>query len=132
MRRIRQSAKAAGFKSGLEEDFSNQLKEMGIPVKYEEESVKYVIEHKYTPDFCVAPGIYVETKGRFTGKDITKHLTVKKQHPGIVVILVFQNPNIPITTNSKTNYGQWCTKNGIPWCKIGDKDAIKLMISVLK
>ena len=76
-------AKKYGFKSGLEENVSNQIANRGISVQYESEEVSYVIpasEHTYNPDFKLPNGIRVETKGRFVLADRKKHLLVKEQN----------------------------------------------------
>lgn len=85
-------------------------------VEYETIKLPYVIDHNYIPDFIDQDNkVIYETKGRFTAIDRRKHMALKQQHPEWTIVLVFQNPNIKISKNSKTNYGQWCDKNGIRW-----------------
>lgn len=65
-------AKKHGFKSGLEENISQQIEGKGIKVEYETEQVPYIVpasEHNYHPDFRLPNGIRVETKGRFVLAD---------------------------------------------------------------
>ena len=107
-------AKKYGFKSGLEENISNQIAGKGIEVKYESEKVAYIIpasQHTYNPDFRLPNGIIIETKGRFVAADRKKHLLVKEQHPNLDIRFVFSNSKNKITKNSKTTYGMWCEKN---------------------
>lgn len=110
-------AKKYGFKSGLEESISNQLKSYDIPVRYEEKKsiVNYTIpssEHVYHPDFILPNGIIIETKGRFVLADRKKHLLIKEQHPELDIRFVFTNSKNKISKGSKTTYAMWCEKNG--------------------
>jgi hypothetical protein len=86
-------AQKHGFKSGLEENISQQIESKGIVVEYESEKVAYIIpasEHTYNPDFKLPNGIRVETKGRFVLADRKKHLLVKEQNPNLDIRFVFQ------------------------------------------
>jgi len=115
-------AKKYGFKSGLEENISNQIASKGIEVKYESEKISYTIpasQHTYNPDFRLPNGIIVETKGRFVAADRKKHQLVKEQHPELDIRFVFSNSKNKISKNSKTTYGMWSEKNGY---KYADKE----------
>ena len=115
-------AKKYGFKSGLEENISNQISARGIEVQYESEKVSYTIpasEHTYNPDFKLPNGIIIETKGRFVIADRKKHLLVKQQHPELDIRFVFTNSKNKINKKSKTTYADWCEKNGF---KYADKE----------
>lgn len=103
-----------GYKSGLEEKIAKQIAENGIEVKYETEVVEYIdpIIHKYHPDFKLPNGIYIETKGRFIGKDRRKHQLVQKQRPDLDIRFIFSNSKTKLSKTSKTTYGMWCEKNG--------------------
>ena len=108
-------AKKYGFKSGLEQNISQQIESKGIKVEYETEKVPYIIpasNHTYSPDFKLPNGIRVETKGRFVAADRKKHLLVKEQNPNMDIRFVFSNSKNKITKKSKTTYGDWCEKNG--------------------
>ena len=108
-------AKKYGFKSGLEENISQQIEGKGIKVEYETEQVSYIIpasEHTYHPDFKLPNGIRVETKGRFVLADRKKHLLVKEQNPELDIRFVFSNSKNKINKKSKTTYADWCEKNG--------------------
>ena len=115
-------AKKHGFKSGLEENISQQIEGKGIKVEYETEHVPYIVpasEHNYHPDFRLPNGIRVETKGRFVLADRKKHLLVKEQHPELDIRFVFTNSKNKISKKSKTTYGMWCEKHGF---KYADKE----------
>ncbi len=115
-------ARKYGFKSGLEENISQQIEGKGIVVQYESEKIPYIVpasQHTYNPDFRLPNGIIVETKGRFVAADRKKHQLVKEQHPNLDIRFVFSNSKNKISKNSKTTYGMWCEKNGY---KYADKE----------
>ncbi len=103
-----------GYRSGLEDRISKQLKALSVPVKYEEMKIEYQINEtrKYTPDFELPNGIIIESKGRFVVADRKKHLLIKKQHPTLDIRFVFSNSKAKINKGSKTTYGMWCDKHG--------------------
>jgi hypothetical protein len=72
-------------------------------------------KHKYTPDFKLSNGIYIETKGRFLLDDRKKHLYIKEQYPDLDIRFVFQNPKTKLYKGSKTTYANWCDKHGFKW-----------------
>lgn len=115
-------ARKYGFKSGLEENISQQIEGKGINVEYETEQIPYIIpasEHIYHPDFRLPNGIIIETKGRFVAADRKKHKLVKEQNPNLDIRFIFSNSKNKISKNSKTTYGMWCEKNGY---KYADKE----------
>ena len=117
----KQVATKYGFRSGLEERVAEQLDQLGVSYTYEKVKLKYIrpaSEHIYTPDFVLASGIIVETKGRFLLADRMKHLMVKKHNPELDIRFVFSNSNARISKASKTTYAMWCRKNGY---KFSDK-----------
>lgn len=104
-----------GFRSGLEETIAEQLTSKGVGFSFEELVIPYVKPEKpakYTPDFVLANGIIIESKGRFLTEDRQKHLLVKKQHPEYDIRFVFSNSRTKISKRSKTTYADWCDKNG--------------------
>lgn len=125
MRRSRRTSKsiglAQGFRSGLEGTVAQQLAAAGIPCEYESERIEYIKperKSKYTPDFPLPNGIYIETKGRFTTEDRQKHLLIKQQHPHLDIRFVFSNSRARISKASATTYAMWCEKHGF---KFADK-----------
>lgn len=108
-------ARKKGFRSGLEMDISSDLKSRSIEFTYESCKLDYVIpsrKARYTPDFILANGIIVESKGRFTAADRKKMLLVREANPGADIRFVFSNSSNRIAKNSKTTYADWCDKNG--------------------
>ena len=103
-----------GYRSGLEDRISEQLKGLKLPFKYEEFKIKYEVNEvrTYTPDFELPNGIIIESKGRFVAADRKKHLLVKKQHPELDIRFVFSNSRAKISKGSKTTLGMWCDKHG--------------------
>lgn len=102
------------FRSGLEKRTAAWLKLRKIKFEYEKLRLPYLVSETrtYTPDFQLANGIIVETKGRFLPSDRKKHLLIKEQHPHLDIRFVFSNPNAKIRKGSKTSYADWCDKHG--------------------
>jgi hypothetical protein len=110
---VRALAIKNGYRSGLEDDISEQLKALSVPFEYEQLKIKYQVPVKtYTPDFRLPNGIIIESKGRFLGVDRTKHLLVREQHPHLDIRFVFSNSKSKIGKGSKTSCADWCIKNG--------------------
>lgn len=104
-----------GYRSGLEEQVARQLRAAGVDVAYEAERIAYTKPaslHKYTPDWKLPNGIYVETKGRFLTADRQKHLLIRQQRPDLDIRFVFSNSKARISKASPTTYAMWCEKNG--------------------
>ena len=110
----RRQAIKNGYRSGLEDDISKQLKELNIPVKFEEMKITYAVNEvrTYTPDFILPNGIIIESKGRFVSADRKKHLLIQRQSPKLDIRFVFSNSKGKINKGSKTTYGMWCAKYG--------------------
>jgi hypothetical protein len=118
----RQAALVAGYRSGLEVDIDKILKDNGIDGEYEQHKISYTkpaTQHKYTPDFRLPNGIFIETKGRFVLADQQKHILIKAQSPELDIRFVFQNSKNKIRKGSKTTYADWCIKYGFLYA---DKD----------
>lgn len=110
-----QAAKVKGYRSGLEVDLDESLKQVGINGEYEQHKIKYVkpaTNHTYTPDFRLPNGIFIETKGRFVAEDRKKHELIREQHPELDIRFVFQNSKNKLRKGSKTTYADWCIKHG--------------------
>lgn len=114
-RTVEQAGLEEGWRSGLEEKVAAQLEAAGIKAEYEAEKIEYhkpARKARYTPDFKLPNGIYIETKGRFVTADRQKHLLIKEQHPHLDIRFVFSNPNARISKQSATTYAMWCAKHG--------------------
>jgi len=113
-------ARKYGYKSGLEVETAEFLKENNIEVKYETLKITYMIPERktyYKPDFNLPNGIIVETKGRFTAADRNKHLLIKEQYPELDIRFVFSNPNSKLRKGSNSTYATWCEKYGFKYAK---------------
>jgi hypothetical protein len=119
---VKQVGKKYGFRSGLEERIAEQLDKAGVDYTYEQVKLNYIkpaSKHVYTPDFVLANGIIVETKGRFLLADRQKHVLVKRHNPTLDIRFVFSNSKARISKASRTTYADWCNKNGF---KFADKE----------
>jgi len=106
------------FKSGLEIKAWKILKKHIPRVKYEPDAIPYrqpAKERKYTPDFKVANGVYIEAKGKLDLATRQKMVWFKDMHPSITIIFLFMNPDNKITKRSKTTYAMWAEKVGFMW-----------------
>ena len=113
----RRHALRNGYRSGLEDDISVDLKKRGVSFEYETLKIKWtLLENKtYTPDFVLPNGIIVESKGRFVAADRKKHLKVKEQHPDLDIRFVFRNSKAKLNKGAKSTYGDWCDKYGFTY-----------------
>ena len=111
--KIRQQAINNGYRSGLEDVISKDLKDRGVDFGYETVKINWkLVENKtYTPDFILPNGIIIESKGRFVPEDRKKHLKVREQNPKLDIRFVFSNSRNKIRKGSKTTYAMWCEKN---------------------
>jgi len=117
-----------GYRSGLEDKISDQLKGSGVKFTYESMKITYRVDElrKYTPDFILFNGIIVETKGRFTAADRKKHLLIKEQCPEFDIRFVFSNSKAKLNKGAKSSYGDWCNKYGFLYA---DKEIPKEWLS---
>lgn len=112
--------RTAGKRSGLEVEVASALSAAGVPFEGEKQiaAISYSTKaKKYHPDFRLANGIYIESKGWFKAADRTKHLTIKYQHPHLDIRFVFSNPNTKLTKSSSTTYATWCDRHGFLYAK---------------
>lgn len=105
------------YRSKFERTTAEFLRTKGVGFEYEKRRLSYTKVHYYKPDFELANGIIVETKGRFTSSDRTKMLGVIKENPGLDIRMVFQRDNY-LYKGSSTKYTQWCKQHNIK-CAVG-------------
>ena len=103
------------FRSKLEARIAELFETLGVIYEYESTKVPYVIQHNYTPDFCLANGIYLEAKGYWDPESRRKMLAVKKANPELDIRMVFQSPynTISNSANATKSHGQHSRK--FPW-----------------
>lgn len=107
------------FKSKFERRFAEHLAKLRIKAEYEAARFPYTLDCVYNPDWKLAGGVYLETKGNFKASERRKVLAVLKAHPKMDLRMVFQRNN-RISKVSKTTYGSWCDKHGIRWSVFPD------------
>lgn len=117
--RFKQTENTYPYKSNFEFGIAQNLKKKKIKFEYESVKLEYNKAHTYTPDFVLANGIIIESKGRFTGEDRKKHLLVREQHPDKDIRFVFQRANQPLRKGSPNTYADWCVANNF---KYADKE----------
>lgn len=106
------------FRSKFEKRMAENLRDLNIPIDYENVRVSFVEpskERTYTPDFILPNGIIIEAKGRLTIKARQKHEWIRESHPDLDIRFVFQNANNKIYKGSKTSYGEWADQKGFKW-----------------
>ena len=108
------------YRSGLEEKVAAQLDRAGVVAEYESRGcvIRYVTPkevHRYTADFKLPNGIFVETKGIFDAADRKKHVLIKQQNPKLDIRFVFTSSRAKLRKGSPTSYGMWCEKNGFKY-----------------
>lgn len=105
-------------RSSFEDRIASLLEKNKVEYEYEpkDKRLKYSVPsstHTYTPDFVIGSKFY-ETKGYIrTIQERRKYVYIQEQNPDIELIMVFQNPDLPIRKGSKTTYKEWFSKRGI-------------------
>lgn len=115
-------------RSRLEERFEKLIQDVGVDYEYEVTKIPYVVpesNHKYTVDWSIINGIFIETKGYLSDHaERKKYVLIKEQHPEIDLRFVFDNVN-KLCGGTKQTHGAWATKNGFKFCDIRDKEQIE-------
>jgi hypothetical protein len=109
--------------SKFEETFEKTLVAAGIQYAYEAIKVKFTPpakERTKTWDWLITTDsgktFIVETKGWWPPRNRLDETEAIHQNTADVRYC-FQRASTPIRKNSKTTYGDWCSKNGILWCE---------------
>lgn len=121
-RRNFQPKRHTGFRSGLEERVADALTVQGVSYEYEKTTIPFTKPSKptrYTPDFKLPNGIFLEVKGLFSASDRAKHLLVREQHPEFDIRFIFQRASQRLYRGSPTTYADWCNKNKFRWAEGG-------------
>ena len=112
--------KSIKFRSAFEASIGKDLHARGIEYEYESRLFKYLVEHKYRPDFVFqSVKLLVETKGYFTPGDRAKSLSVNPviQDAGWELAFVFQRGSNKLHRSSPTTYGAWCDAHNFRWAE---------------
>lgn len=125
------------FQSGFEDTIANNLREIGVDFEYEKQSYVYIRtvtkgicrdcgstncgqRRTYTPDFFLPNGIILEAKGFLTSDCRMLHRSMRDQHGGLDIRIVFQGDRAISSSKNKTKYSEWAKKEDIPcfvWSK---------------
>ncbi len=117
-----------GFRSTLETSNARLMTGAGVDFEYEKHRLFYVVPARvasYKPDFVLANGIIIETKGLFDAEDRQHHILLKQQYPDLDVRFVFSRSASTLTSVFKKNadgtktrrdnaitYAKWCETHG--------------------
>lgn len=94
--------------------FKRKLK---LDLAYESETIPYVLEKTYVPDFIITrkdgTKLYIESKGYFRPEDRSKLLAIKRQNPDLDLRIIFQrNDKIK---RSKSRYSDWAVRHSFDY-----------------
>jgi len=109
--------KISDTRSGYERKLWKFLEANEVSFEYESLSIPYTVpvkKRRYTPDFILASGIYVEAKGKLDAKSREKMQLVLEQHPELDIRILLMRDN-KISKQSKTRYSDWCKKVGLKY-----------------
>ena len=83
---------------------------------YETTGLPYQLQNVYTPDFFLANGVIVETKGLFSPEDRRKMIAVKQQHPDLDIRICFMDARKKLSkAPASISYGQRADRHGFIW-----------------
>ena len=113
----RKRSSSRRYRSGLESDIADYLKDKQNQVRYERLKIEWedLRYRTYTPDFILDNGIIIETKGIFDTEDRRKHLAIREQHPELDIRFVFSNSKAKLYKGAKSRYFEWCDKHEFKW-----------------
>jgi hypothetical protein len=112
------------YRSRNEEVVAEALKSSCHLFSYESHKVPYVKEHRYLPDFTLHENLHVEVKGWMPAEERSKIRAIVRCNPELILVMVLVKPELLIHKTSKTTYGAWCDKNGIPWVPFNNDPAL--------
>jgi len=126
---VKRNVRASARRSKFEDRVADYLTSKGMSFTYETYSYEYDEPLRknlarcgdcgsttllrtgwYTPDFFLANGVIIESKGRFTASDRRKMVAVQESHPDLNIKMLFMRDN-KIHKNSTTLYSDWCMQN---------------------
>ena len=79
------------YKSRLELYFATLAEKANLPFQYEPDRIPYTRPSNSVPDWKIADGIYIETKGYLAPSNRANLIAFKEQHPKIKILLAFGN-----------------------------------------
>ena len=108
------------FRSKFEEMVYEDLSHREIKMEYEPFKIGYTVPEmykKYTPDFVLENGIYIECKGWFPLDDRKKMIFVRSSNPHLDIRFVFMDADHRLQKKSSTTLGEWATKHKFMWAR---------------
>ena len=106
------------YRSKLEAAVAHDLTERGVGFEYEPLSFLYHDgARKYTPDFRLDNGVFIEVKGWLKREDRQKMTNVRLENPGIDLRLVLADPHRKLDRAKPITAEGWCIKNCWTWCE---------------
>ena len=114
--------KVPNYRSGLELHTAQKLKELNVEAKYEHQTLAYVLEKQYLPDFSIlrkrSKPLHLECKGRFRPGDQAKMLAVARANPEVEIVFVFMKPELPVRKGAKLTHADWAERHNFRWCTL--------------
>ena len=108
------------FRSRFEETVYEDILHREISASYEPHKIEYTVPEKikkYTPDFILTNGIYIECKGWFPLKDRKKMIFVRSSNPALDIRFIFMDADVKTRKGSKKTLGTWATENKFMWAR---------------
>lgn len=110
-------------RSRLEIKIAELLTKVEVNWLYETTKIPYTVpesHHKYTVDFTLPNGVFVEGKGILADyEERRKYVLLKEQNPSLDLRFIFQDPNKKCG-GMKMTHAEWAVKYGFPYCGIND------------
>ena len=99
------------FRSGSELYISEVLKTNNISAEYETKCLPFNMSCKYTPDFVLPNGVYIEVKGFLSSDRQRYYEQLKKNYPALDLRFVFER-DMNLSISSTSTLKDWATRNG--------------------
>ena len=82
---------------------------------YEPYSLRYTIDHQYTPDFVLG-NLLVEAKGWFRPGDRQKYKAIRDSlKDNYELVFLLQSPLKKVSKGAQLTMSGWCEKEGLEW-----------------
>ena len=115
-RRNKRNRETSKYRSKFEQRIAENLANKRVKFEYETQSIPYIVEKNYKPDFILPNGILVEAKGYFRSQDQRKHRLLKEQHPELDIRMLVMKLDARVQ-GSKMTWREWCIKYDIKYAE---------------
>ena len=100
-------------RSKFEEKMAEVLEREGF--SYEPYSLRYTIDHQYTPDFVLG-NLLVEAKGWFRPGDRQKYRAIRDSlRYNYELVFLLQSPLKKVSKGAQLTMSGWCEKEDLEW-----------------